>query len=85
MDCLAILNSGNYAFALCNALERKGYVFQVVSTPCHIAKGGCGYCLKFPLEYLDLIVNEGKINRMPVIEIYRIIPLFSKNKYERIY
>jgi hypothetical protein len=79
------MNSGNYVYALNSALVKKGYVFEVVSTPCHIAKGGCGYCLRFPFEYKDLIINEGKINRMPIAEIYKIIPLFSRNKYERIY
>ena len=85
MECLAILISGNYAVNLCRVLERKGYVFEVVSTPCQIAKEGCGYCIKFPFEYMDLIIGEGTANRMPVREIYKITPMFTKNKYERIY
>ena len=85
MDCLAIFNSGNYAFAIYNVLERKGFVFQVISTPCKIAKGGCGYCLRFPIDYLDMVVNEGKINRMPVLEVYKIIPMLTRNKYEKLY
>lgn len=85
MDCLAILLSGNYAFHLCKAMERKGYVFEIVSTPCQIAKEGCGYCIKLPYEYMDLVIQEGIENRMPVREIYRIIPLFTRNKYERVY
>lgn len=85
MKCLAMLSSGNYVFALYNILEKKGYVFEVVSTPCHIAKGGCGYCLKFPIEYMDLVISEGRSNTMPVMEVYKVIPQYSKNKYERIY
>jgi hypothetical protein len=37
------------------------------------------------MEYMDIIIKEGMMNRMPVLEIYKIIPLFSKNKYEKIY
>ena len=85
MYCLAMLDSGNYVFSLCRILEKKGYVFEVISTPCHIAKGGCGYCLKFPEEYKELIVNEGALNRFFIREIYRIVPLYSKNKYDKIF
>lgn len=85
MDCLAILNSGNYVFKLCSILEKKGYVFEIVSTPCQIAKDGCGYCLKFPIEYKELVIGEGRANGLPVKEIFKIIPGFSKNKYEKVY
>ncbi len=85
MECLAILKSGNYAFNLCNILESKGYVFDVVSTPCQIASGGCSYCIKFPEEYKDIIINEGLANGIYVMEIYKIYPGFSKNKYIKIY
>ncbi len=81
MDCLGIMESGNYVYKLCSILEKKGYVFEVVSVPCHIAKSGCGYCLKFPEEYIDLIVNEAYINKMRILEIYLIKPGFNKNKY----
>lgn len=84
VDCLAILKSGNYAFALCRALERKGYVFEVVSTPCQIAREGCGYCLKFPESYMDVVTNEGNANRLVILEIYRIQPGFNKNRYIKI-
>lgn len=85
MNCIALMYSGNYVLNICRQLERKGYVFEVISTPCQLAKEGCGYCLKFPEEYKDIVLNEGIINRQPIREIYRIIPLFSKNKYEKIY
>jgi hypothetical protein len=84
MDCLGILQSGNYAFNLCCLLERKGFVFEVVSTPCQIAKGGCGYCLKFPESYKDLVIAEGLANNLPIHEIYGIQPGFTKNKYVKI-
>lgn len=86
MDCLAIVSSGNYAFKLCRVLERKGYVFEVVSVPCHIAKDGCGYCLKFPMQYMDLVMSVGRANGIIIREIYKIIRLLpTRNKYERIY
>ncbi len=85
MYALATFSSGNHAFNLCRILERKGYVFEVVSTPCQIAKDGCGYCVRFPVEYKDLILKEAMANNIYIREIYRIVPLFSKYKYERIY
>jgi len=81
---LAILDSGNYAFNLCRILEKKGYVFEVISTPCQIAKDGCGYCIKFPLEYKKLLLDEALANKITVREIYKIIPLYTRNKYEKI-
>jgi hypothetical protein len=77
--------SGNYAYSLCRALEQKGYVFEVVSTPCQIAKDGCGYCLKFPEQYMTVVLGQARESRIEVREIYRIVPLFSKNKYEKVY
>ncbi len=85
MYCIAILSSGNYAFNLCRILEKKGYVFEVVSTPCQIAKGGCSYCIKFPCEFKDVVINEGIRSGMYVREIFSIVPMFTKNKYERVY
>jgi hypothetical protein len=81
VDCLAILKSGNYAFGLCRLLESKGYVFEVISTPCQIARAGCGYCLKFPEKYKDIVINEGISSGLCILEVYRVQPCFSKNKY----
>lgn len=85
MDGIAIMDSGNYALRLCSILERKGYVFEVVSTPCHIAKYGCSYCLKFPLEYKDLVLQEALFNKVVIREIYRVEPQLMKNVYVKIY
>ncbi len=85
MYYLALFDSGNYVFSLSRVLEKKGYVFEIVSTPCHIAKGGCSYCLKFPGEFMDMVISEGKLNNTTVREIFKVIPLLSKNRYEKIY
>jgi len=82
---IAIMDSGNYALQLCSILERKGYVFEVISTPCQIAKGGCGYCLKFPLEYKDLVLQQARANGIIIREIYQVVPQVMKNKYVKIY
>jgi hypothetical protein len=58
VDGIAIVDSGNYALKLSAILEKKGYYFEVMSTPCHIAKSGCSYCLKFPLKYKELVLKE---------------------------
>ncbi|HEX2945070.1 MAG TPA: DUF3343 domain-containing protein [Clostridia bacterium] len=85
MDAIAITDSGNYALKLCTILEKRGYVFEVISTPCQIAKGGCSYCLKFPLEYKDLVLQEALFNKIAIREIYQVEQQFMKNKYTKIY
>ena len=84
MRCIAILDSSNYLYKLDSVLKAKGYNFEVVSTPCHIAKGGCGLSLKFPEEFLQAVIDESIESNTPIREVYRIIPTFSKNKYKRI-
>lgn len=85
MYCLAILDSGNYVFHLCRTLEKAGYVFEIVSTPCHIAKGGCGYCLKFPAEFKELVINEALRLGTPVREIYTVTNSITRNHYKKTY
>ncbi len=82
---IAILDSGNYALKLCSILEKKGYVFEVVPTPCHIAKSGCGYCLRFPIEYKDLVLHQALLNKLVIREIYKVEPQLMKNNYIKIY
>ena len=84
MNCLAMLDSGNYVFRLCRNLERKGYTFEVVSIPCKIARQGCGYCLKFPEEYLETVVGEGRQNGIPVREVFRIVYKGTRNDYVKV-
>lgn len=85
MKYLAILDSGNYVYKLDSELRKKGYDFEIVSTPCRIAKGGCGLCLKFPEEYFGMVKEEADRINTPVREAYKVIPGFSRNRYERIY
>lgn len=84
MDGIAIFDSGNYAIKICTILERKGYVFEVTSTPCQIAKGGCSYCLRFPLQFKDMLLQEALLNNIAIREIYRVEPQLTKNKYIKI-
>ncbi len=84
MKCIAILETGNFVYKLDSALERRGYKFEIVSTPCHVVKGGCGLCLKFPEEYLNVVEREAVTCNTPIKAIYRVIPGFSRNRYERI-
>lgn len=81
---IAIFDSGNYAMNLCRILEKKGFVFEVVSTPCQIAKNGCSYCLKFPFEMKDIIIGESKANNIAVREIYRVVGQLTRNRYDRV-
>ena len=82
--CVAIFDSGNYVFNVCRILEKKGYVFEVTATPCQIAKGGCGYCLRFPEDYKDIVVDTARDSGFLLREMYKVVPLFNKNKYERL-
>jgi hypothetical protein len=82
---IAIMDSGNYALKLCTILERMGYVFEVVPTPCHIARNGCSYCLKFPLEFRELVLQQALLNKITIREMYRIEPRLTKNNYVKIY
>lgn len=83
--CIAILDSGNYALNLLNILEKRKLFFEFTSIPCSLAKAGCGYCIKLPAEYVELLIQIGKENGLPVREVYEIIPQFLKNKYIKIY
>jgi hypothetical protein len=84
MFCLAILDSSNYVFSLCRALEIKGHVFEVVSTPCKLAKSGCGYCLKFPCEFQNVVIENANILNTPVRELYCAHDMITKFKYEKL-
>jgi hypothetical protein len=85
MDGIAILDSGNYALKLCGILERNGYFFEVISTPCQIARNGCSYCLKFPMEFRDMIMQEANLNHIAVREIFSMERQLTKNKYTKVY
>ena len=85
MDCIAITDSGNYALKLHSVLAGRGYVFEVISTPCRIAKNGCSYCLKFPLEFKDMVLQEAMRSNIAIREMYSIEKQPAKNRYERIY
>lgn len=85
MKCIAILDSGNYVYKLEAELRKQGYGFEIISTPCRVAKGGCGLCLKFPEEHFEVVKMAANQNNTPIREAYRVISGFSKNKYERIY
>lgn len=84
MDCLAMLDSGNYALFILKALERKGIFIEATGVPCKISKGNCNLCLKFDESLSDEIIGVCKIHNMPVREMYRIFPELLKNRYVRI-
>lgn len=84
MYCLIMVDSGNYAYKLYNLVKSKGYDVEVIPTPCKLAKSGCGYCIKAPVEYKELIVKEGKENNVFISEIYIVKTEKGKNIYEKI-
>ncbi|NLM76136.1 MAG: DUF3343 domain-containing protein [Clostridiaceae bacterium] len=84
MDCIAIYDSGNYAFRMNRIFEQQGLYFEVISTPCKIATTGCGYCLLFPYEYLNTVVSQSLENGCPVREAYKIEERGGRNVYIRI-
>ncbi len=84
MDCIALYDSGNYAYRVCRVLEQKGVVVQVISTPCKVTKTGCGYCLLFPEEYLNHVISASAANGFQVKEVYRIEFVQERKKYIKI-
>ncbi|PYG84841.1 uncharacterized protein DUF3343 [Ruminiclostridium sufflavum DSM 19573] len=84
MKCIAILDSGNLVYKLDSELEKRGYKFEVISIPCHIAKGGCGLCLRFPEEYLKIVIDGSIACNTPIREVYKIMPNITRNKYKRL-
>ena len=85
MHCLALTDSGNYTMNLSRILQNKGYMFDVIATPSKLSRGNCGYSLKFQEEYLDDVINAGRMNNIPVKEIYRVKSYDNKTTYEKIY
>lgn len=83
-NCVGTFESGNYVINVCKNLEKRGYVFEVIATPCQIAKGGCGYSLKFPEEHKELVVSVAKELGYIIGDMYRIVPMFNKNSYEKL-
>lgn len=83
MNCLALLDSGNYAIFISNKLRKIGIDSEIIPTPCKIAENGCGYCLKFNCEHKDLILHHANQNNIKIDEIYKI-NTDNKNKYGKI-
>jgi hypothetical protein len=84
VDCIALYDSGNYAYRICRIFEQRGIVFQVISTPCKVTKSGCGYCLLFPEEYLNQVVSVSAISGCQVREAYRITYVHDRKNYIKI-
>lgn len=84
MDCIALYDSGNYAYRVCRIFERKGLVFEVIATPCKISSTGCGYSLKFPLECLKEVLAESLVCGCPAREVYRIVEHDMRKDYIKI-
>lgn len=84
MDCIALYDSGNYAYRICRVFEQKGVVLQVISTPCKVTKTGCGYCLLFPEKYLSHVISASAANGFQIKEVYRIELVQDRKKYVKI-
>jgi hypothetical protein len=82
MKCIALLDSGNYAFFLASVLAEKGITLEVVPAPCSIAVNGCGFCIEFPARYLDQVINESKKHKMPLRKIFAVEQSGNKERYK---
>lgn len=85
MYCIALLQSGNFAFNLCRILEEKRIPVEVISTPCNIAKNGCSYCIKVPCERVNDVIQVSREHNILIEEVYGVIPAMSKNKYQKMF
>lgn len=84
MECIALYDSGNYAYRVCRILEMNGLVFEVIATPCGISNTGCGYCLRFPYEFLSTVLAESLACGCPVRAAYKVVEQNHKREYIRI-
>lgn len=81
MKCIALLDSGNYAFFLASELAKKGIILEVVPAPCSIAVNGCGFCIEFPARYLDQVISESEKHKMPLRKVYAVEQSGNKQRY----
>jgi hypothetical protein len=81
MRCIALLDSGNYAFFLASVLEEKGVRLEVVPAPCSIAVNGCGFCIKFEFQHLDKVIAESVKYKMPVRRVYMVEESGNREHY----
>jgi hypothetical protein len=82
MRCIALLDSGNYAFFLAGVLGEKGVRLEVVPAPCSIALNGCGFCIKFEFQYLDKVMAESVKHKMPLRRVYMVEEYGNKEHYK---
>ena len=85
MYCLALTDSGNYTMNLKRILQDKGFMFEVIATPSRLSRGNCGYSLKFEENYIDNVIIAGRVNNIPIKEIYRVRVYNNKTSYEKIF
>jgi len=84
MLCIAVMESGNHAIALSQELENAGVMAQVISTPCKLAKEGCGYSLRFDMNDQEAINKIATERDLKVRSYYRVSKDFMKSKYQKI-
>ena len=83
-DCLATLDSGNFAFVLSAELEKEGISSKVVPTPCRISRSGCGYCIRISENVLPILIEKSRQKGFYIREVFRVIQNNNKISYERI-
>lgn len=84
VDCIAIYDSGNYAYRMRHVFEQRGLYFEVIATPCKVSKTGCGYSLLFPYGYLQQVISLSQTYGCPVREAYKIEVSNGRKNYIRI-
>lgn len=84
MDCIALYDSGNYAYRVARIFQQRGYTFEVISTPCRISRTGCGYCLLFPFTFLKSVLAESLACGCPVREAFQIVEKNGKREYIKV-
>lgn len=82
--CIVTFISGNHAIMVCNRLKEKGINAEIMNTPCSVAKDGCSYCIKVPVDQVDLVVREARENRVAVRDIYRRVIINGKKRYRKL-
>ena len=84
MNCIAIMESGNFALALTRLLNDGGIQAQVVSTPCRLSGEGCGYSVKFDENDKDGIFRIANEKNIKINSVYWITKEHARQKYHKL-
>jgi len=81
---IAVFASKNHAVELHHILARKGYNYELISTPCQLT-AGCSYSIKFThIQSIKHIIDTANEYNKEIKDIYKIYRRDGKKVAERV-